>query len=89
MKTAMADKRQYERKKYGAYVDLTVGRHTYIILLKDLSLGGAFTAGDLLPPIGNETNVSLAIPYEDKPGAAKLNGMVRRVTDKGIGIEFF
>ena len=89
METATADKRQYERKAYGAYVNLTVDRLTYKVLLKDLSLGGAFIAGDHLPPIGDETNVSLAIPYEDKPGAVELKGTIRRVTDSGVGIEFF
>jgi len=89
METSNAERRQYERKAYGSVVDFTVDALTYIVLCEDLSLGGAFIAGDHLPPIEDETNMTLAIPYDYKSGIVKLNGTVRRITDRGIGIEFF
>lgn len=89
MVSSNVDKRKYERKAYGATVDLTVNSLKYIVLLKDFSLGGAFIAGDHLPPIEQEMHVFLDIPYENKPGTARLQGTVRRITDSGIGIEFF
>jgi hypothetical protein len=89
MESSSSDKRRHERKTYGAYVDVTVDSLTYIALLKNLSLSGAFIAAAHLPTIENEKTVSLSIPYEDKPGTITLNGTVRRVTENGIGIEFF
>jgi hypothetical protein len=89
METSNPNQRKHERKAYHTAVDLTVDSLTYIVLLKDLSLGGAFIAGDHLPPVENETPVSLSIPFENKPEAVKLQGTVRRVTEGGIGIEFF
>ena len=89
METLNADQRKTERKAYHAAVDLTVDSLTYIVLLKNLSLGGAFIAGDHLPPIEIEKSVSLAIPFENKPEKVNLHGTVRRVTESGVGIEFF
>jgi hypothetical protein len=89
METPNPNQRAHERKAYHADVDLTVDNQTYIVLLKDLSLGGAFIAGDHLPPIENEKPVSLLIPFMQKSETVKLHGTVRRVTEQGIGIEFF
>jgi hypothetical protein len=89
METSNPNQRKHERKAYHAAVDLTVDSLTYIVPLKDLSLGGAFIAGDHLPPIENEKSVSLSIPFENQSETVKLHGTVRRVTEGGIGIEFF
>ena len=70
-------------------VDLTVDNFDYPVFMRDISLGGAFIAGEHLPPLSKEMHVTLTIPDEDKFGTAKLNGTVIRVTDDGIGIEFF
>lgn len=89
MRPPKSENRKHTRIVYGASVDFTADTHTYIVLLKNLSLGGAFIAGDQLPPIEKEKIVSLSIPRADKLGAIELSGTVRRVTDNGIGIEFF
>ena len=83
------NKRKYKRKAYGATVDLTIDRITYLAKLLDLSRGGAFISADNLPPIETEMNVQLTIPYENKPGAVELAGTVRRLSENGIGVEFF
>ena len=83
------DKRRYERKFYGATIDLTVDRTTYLAKLLDLSRGGAFISSDNLPPIETEMNVSLSIPYENENGKVNLSGTVRRLSEKGFGVEFF
>lgn len=89
METSNADRRQYERKAYGSPVGVKVDTLEYFVLLKDLSLGGAFIADNQLLPNGDEANISVTIPYDNKPGTVKLNGTIRRTTDRGIGIEFF
>ena len=43
------DKRRYERNFYGATIDLTVDRTTYLAKLIDLSRGGAFISTENLP----------------------------------------
>jgi len=84
-----SDHRKHERKVYGATVDLTVDRITYMVELLDLSLGGVFLSADNLPPIEPQIKVSLSIPYEKKPWSVQLPGTVRRLSEKGLGIEFF
>jgi hypothetical protein len=34
-------------------------------------------------------NVSLSIPYENEQGTVNLPGTVRRLSEKGFGVEFF
>jgi len=84
-----AEKRKHTRVTYGATVDLTVDNYDFVVFLRNISLGGAFIAGDHVPPLKEEMHVILTVPYEDTFGTAKLNGTVRRVTDDGVGIEFF
>jgi hypothetical protein len=83
------DERRYERNFYGATIDLTVDRTTYLAKLLDLSRGGAFISTENLPPIETEMNVSLSIPYENEQGTVNLPGTVRRLSEKGFGVEFF
>jgi hypothetical protein len=87
--SAQSDHRKHKRKRYGASVDLTIDSITYIAEISDLSLSGAFISGDHLPPIEQEAKVTLSIPYENKPWAVELTGTVRRLTEKGFGVEFF
>ena len=84
-----AEKRKHTRVPYGASVDLTVDTSDYVVFMKDISLGGAFISGDHLPPLQEETHVILTVPDEDRFETATLNGTVRRITDHGVGIEFF
>lgn len=89
MNSMNAEKRRHTRVTYGATVDLTVDNNNYVVFMRDISLGGAFIAGDHLPALNKEMHVILTIPYEDMFDPAKLNGTVRRITDGGVGIEFF
>ena len=57
--------------------------------LEDLSLGGAFVSGEDLPLMELEDNVELTIPFSDKQKEVELTGTVRRITENGVGIEFF
>ena len=89
MEYSNAEKRRHKRKAYYASVDLTVDSLSYTVLLLNLSLSGAFIAGDHLPPIEIDSPVSLSIPFAIKPEAVNLPGTIRRLTESGIGIEFF
>jgi hypothetical protein len=89
MESLIGEKRRDKRKAYNATVDLTVDSLTYTMLLQNLSLSGAFIAGDYLPPIEIDIPVSLSIPFEIKPETVKLTGTVRWVAESGMGIEFF
>ena len=89
MEFSNIDKRRHKRKAYYANVDLTVDSLSYTVLLQDLSLSGASIAGDHLPPIEIDSPVSLSIPFEIKPETVNLRGTIRRLTESGIGIEFF
>ena len=89
MDSSNSEKRRHTRAAYGATVDLTVNNNDYVVIIRDISLGGAFIAGDHLPPLNEEMHVILTIPRENKFGTAKINGTVRRITKGGVGIEFF
>ena len=89
MEYSIVEKRRHKRKVYYSNVDLTVDSLSYTVLLQNLSLGGAFIACDHLPTFEIDSPVSLSIPFEIKPETVNLPGTIRRLTESGIGIEFF
>jgi len=83
------DRRRHKRVKYIASVSLTLDKKKYITELLDLSLGGAFIAADSIPHIETGKQISLSIPFVNKPNEIELKGTVQRFYGTGAGVEFF
>ena len=87
--SGMKDNRRYKRVEYLTSVNLTMDKKKYITELLDLSLGGAFIAADSIPDIETGKQVSLTIPFVNKPSEIEIKGTVQRLFGKGAGVEFF
>ncbi len=83
------DRRRHKRISYIASVSLTLDKKKYITELLDLSLGGAFISADSIPHIETGNQVSIAIPFVNKPNEIELKGTVLRLYGEGAGVEFF
>lgn len=87
--TDTQDKRRYKRVEYLTSVGVIMDKNKYITELLDLSLGGAFIAADSIPQIETGEQISLSIPFVNKPSEIELKGTVRRLFGEGAGVEFF
>ena len=83
------DNRRYKRVEYVTPVSLFMDKKKYITELLDLSLGGAFISADGIPHIETGKQVSIVIPFVNKPSEIELKGTVQRLFGKGAGVEFF
>ena len=83
------DNRKYKRVEYITPVNLFMDKKKYITELLDLSLGGAFISADSIPHIETGKQVSIEIPFVNKPSEIELKGTVQRLFGKGAGVEFF
>jgi hypothetical protein len=86
---SIEDNRRYKRVDYVTSVSLIMDKKKYIAELLDLSLGGAFISADSIPHIETGKQVSIAIPFVNKPSEIELKGTVQRLFGKGAGVEFF
>jgi len=86
---SIEDNRRYKRVEYVTPVSLFMDKKKYITELLDLSLGGAFVSADSIPHMETGKQVSIEIPFVNKPSEIELKGTVQRLFGKGAGVEFF
>ncbi len=86
---SIKDNRKYKRVKYVTTVNLFMDKKKYITEILDLSLGGAFISADSIPHMETGKQVSIAIPFVNKPSEIELKGTVQRLFGKGAGLQFF
>ncbi len=86
---SIKDKRRYERIEYVTSVSVIMDKNKYITELLNLSLGGAFISADSIPHIETGKQVSLGIPFVNKPNEIEIKATVQRLFGMGAGVEFF
>jgi len=86
---SIEENRRYKRVEYFTPVSLFMDKKKYITELLDLSLGGAFISADSIPHMETGKQVSLAIPFVNKPSEIELKATVQRLFGMGAGVEFF
>ncbi len=86
---SIEENRRHKRVEYVTPVSLFMDKKKYITELLELSLGGAFISADSIPHIETGKQVSITIPFVNKPSEIELNGTVQHLFGKGAGVEFF
>jgi len=85
---AISDQRKFKRLDYHTDIKLIFDRKRYMAELMDLSLGGAFVSGDIIPHMETGEKCSLIIPFALKQNELKISGAVKRLSEGGAGFEF-
>ncbi len=83
---ANAERREHERFPLQVAIEATHGESTLSFTSEDLSVGGAKIVGDGGLPVGEEVNVSVALPGQSAPLAAKAE--VRWSRGGAVGLRF-
>jgi len=86
MNGASAERREHERFPLQVAIEAIHGDSTLSFTSEDLSVGGAKIVGDGSLPVGEEVDVSLALPGQSAPLAAKAE--VRWSRGGAVGLRF-
>ncbi len=80
------NERRYPRKPCSLIVNFSVGSRYHTSTIENVSVDGAFILTSATFDTGEA--VSLAFSYPDFPDVFRIQGVIRRVTRRGIGVQF-
>ncbi|MGD9017122.1 MAG: PilZ domain-containing protein [Desulfobacterales bacterium] len=80
------NERRFPRKPCSIIVNFTTSGRAYTSAILDISVDGVFIQTKAAFDRGDE--ISMAFSYPDFPDVFRIHGIVRRVTPRGIGVQF-